>query len=115
MKRLLFFIPLAIISCIQENPVITISNNTEINYDSIKVYSTPNFPTIFRNLGSKETMDGQILFDNKNTSDGAYTIQIYENGIIIRHESFGYYTNGRSLNRKIKVVIEPDTLKVSFK
>lgn len=28
---------------------------------------------------------------------------------------FGYYTNGRSLNRKFKIIIEPDTIKIKSK
>ncbi|MGV8090406.1 MAG: hypothetical protein AB2L24_00890 [Mangrovibacterium sp.] len=115
MKRLLFIIPFALFACIPDNPGIEISNNTMVKYDSIKVFSTPNIPTIFKNVRPKDDLNARILFDKNNLSDGAYTIQIYKDGKIVRYKSFGYYTNGKSLNRKIKVVIEPDTLKVSFK
>jgi hypothetical protein len=42
-------------------------------------------------------------------------IQIYKNGMVDQQKSFGYYTNGRSLNRKIIIEIEPDTMKIVMK
>lgn len=115
MKRLIFVLSVLLFSCIKENPQIIIENDTQIKFDSIKVFTTPNIPTIFRNVEPKFTLKGQINFDKTSLSDGGYTIQIFKDGKIYRQNNFGYYTNGRPLNRKFDIVIEPDTLKVSFK
>lgn len=115
MKKLILAFLTVLMACVSDNPKVTISNNTKTNYDSIRVFSTPNAPTIFKNIGANQVLNGRILFDQNNTSDGAYTIQIYMNGKIARQKCFGYYTNGKSLNRFINVVIEADTLKTTLK
>jgi hypothetical protein len=115
MKKLIFIIPFIFFACISESPKVKILNNTMITYDSIKVYSTPNVPTTFKNVEPKDRLAGRISFDVNNFSDGAYMIQIYNEGKIYRQNSFGYYTNGGSLSRKMKIVIEPDTLKFDLK
>ncbi len=115
MKRLIFIVLMALMACVSNNPKVSILNNTKNNYDSIRVFSTPNTATIFKNIGPNEVINGQIFFDEKDFSDGAYSIQIYSYGKIVRQRCFGYYTNGKSLNRLIKVVIEPDTIKVTLK
>jgi hypothetical protein len=85
-----------------------------INFDSIKVFSTLNMPTIFKNIEPNKVVNGRIIFDKNNRTDGAYIIQIYKDGKIVRQNNFGYYTNGKSLNRLLKIVIEADTIKISF-
>lgn len=115
MKILIVFVLMAFMACTSNSPRITVTNKTVINFDSIKVCSTLNMPTIFKNIEPNQTLNGRIAFDKNNTSDGAYFIQIYKDGKIVRQKYFGYYTNGKSLNRLIKVAIEADTLKMIFK
>jgi uncharacterized membrane protein len=72
--------PIAFISCLQQSPKIIIKNKTSVTFDSIKVYSNNENPTLFFDVSPKTVMNGKIQFDAKDASDGAYLIEIYNHG-----------------------------------
>lgn len=98
------------VSCLPQSPKIVINNKTNVTYDSIKVYSSPEIPTIFFNVSPKTVARGKIYFDANNSSDGSYMIEIYNSEVKPKIQNFGYYTNGAPLNRKIKIEIFSDTI-----
>ena len=55
----------------------------------------------------------KIVFGEEILGDGAYILKFEKNQIHFL-ESFGYYTNGSSLNGAIIVTIEPDTIVFSY-
>jgi hypothetical protein len=103
-------------SCIPVNePELIIENNSNITFDSIKVFTTIKLPIVFYSLKPNQKAKGNILFDKSKQGDGCYKIVIYSKGNIFKKECFGYYTNGSSLNRKFSIKIEQDTIKVISK
>lgn len=113
-KSILIILVLSV-SCIRQDPKITVYNNSGITYDSISVSTIGGQSTVFRNVEGKSRSKGIIDFANTLGNDGCYTIEIYKNDSIIRRKNFGYYTNGASLNYSFKVNIESDTIIVSEK
>lgn len=107
---------LLVISCMpKDNPKVTITNNSEIFFDSIKVFSSIRNQTVFYKIGKHQKVKGRILFDEKNKGDGAYQVLIYEKDSLYINRSFGYYTNGASLNYRFDILIEKDTLIIDEK
>tara|TARA_R110000868_G_scaffold411447_4_gene704015 strand:+ start:284 stop:637 length:354 start_codon:yes stop_codon:yes gene_type:complete len=117
MKKLLSIIIIVFFSsCTPINePKLIIENNSKITFDSIKVFTSISFPTIFYSLKPNQKAKGKVLFDVSKQGDGCYKIVIYSKGDIFKKECFGYYTNGSSLNRKFNITIEKDTIKVTSK
>jgi len=103
-------------SCIpSKEPKLTIVNNSDIDYDSIKVFTTIEKPTIFYNVLIDSRVKGKILFNSKKKGDGCYKINLFNDGSLIKKECFGYYTNGASGNYSFKVMIEKDTIRIESK
>ena len=113
MKKFIILFTIVVISCIGDNPKLTIRNETLINYDSIKVYSSEHTPTVFKDFHPNTTRKGYVAFNKNNVGDGAYNIQIYNDGKLLKQMCFGYFTNGKSLNRLIYIEIKPDTIIVA--
>jgi hypothetical protein len=111
MKKYVFLLaPIVFVSCLQQSPKIVIKNKTTVTFDSIRVHTTPDIPTIFYDVSPKTVVKGKIFFDTKNTADGAYMIEIYNSGKNLKTQNFGYYTNGAPTNRKIEIEIFTDTI-----
>lgn len=109
---IIIIISVLLTSCLPRNePKIIVKNNTNIKFDSIRVYTSINLPTIFYELKPNQSVKGKILFDKNKKGDGCYKITIHKNGDVSKKECFGYYTNGASLSRKFNIYIEKDTMK----
>ncbi|MCX7551702.1 hypothetical protein [Xanthomarina sp. F2636L] len=113
---LLLSFTLLIFSCFpRKEPGISISNNCDVDYDSIKVFTSIEKPTLFYNIKANSRVKGKILFDNNKKGDGCYKILVYKEEILKFNDCFGYYTNGASLNYGFEISIESDTLIVKSK
>lgn len=113
MKKIsLLLIGLAFIGCVKNNPTVTITNNSSQIYDSIYVYASKTNPSVFKNIKSNDKVTGVIVFDNTIQEDGSYTIRLFKNNEAVRQKSFGYYTNGASLDSNFEIVIESDSIKI---
>ena len=115
MKNLLYVFILFLVACISDNPIISISNKSQATYDSIKVFTSINSQIVFMKVKPKDVVKGKIVFDKKNTADGEYHVQLFLNGKMVIEKGFGYFTNGASLNRSFKIIIEADTIRIISK
>lgn len=113
-KIITFLSSLVLISCIQDEPLVVLINESGEQYDSAQVFSTPNLPTTFNMLTTDDRRKGVILFDKTIQSDGTYGIKLYKGSEVVRSRYFGYYTNGGSLNKNFKITIERDTIIVEY-
>ncbi|MEP0987649.1 hypothetical protein [Ekhidna sp.] len=115
MKRYFFLIAIGMISgCVKNHPDIEIYNQSDSVFDSLHVYAHSNRPTTFKNIQLDSKHSGRILFDESIKYDGAYQIDLFNNGEIVKHYNFGYFTNGSSLNRSFNVKILNDSIKVEM-
>lgn len=115
MKKYVIFLALInFVSCLPQSPKIVIYNKTNITYDSIKVYTSPEISTVFFDVTPKAVMKGKIKFDSNNNSDGAYIIEMYNSEKTSKLQNFGYYTNGAPLHRKIEIEIYPDRIGIRY-
>ena len=113
MKRIcIFLVYCFFISCVKDQPKIRIVNNSGMAYDSIHIFALEYKKTVFKNIKPGDKMEGVIVFDDKNTGDGCYKLLLFKNEDLIKNECFGYYTNGKSLDRKFNITIETDTIKI---
>lgn len=95
-----------LLSCINENPRVELFNNSDQTIDSVSIFvSTHCLPLIIKDIKSQEKKKGILYFCNDLTSDGSYGIEIYDKGKVVSQTGFGYYTNGKSLNRSFKITI----------
>ena len=117
MKRIIIvFVVLFLNSCLpKEKPHVVIKNKTKHTFDSIMVYTSIKLPTVFYSVEPNSIVKGVFLFDKDKYGDGNYKIAIYRNGSLYQNKGFGYYTNGGSLNRRFKIIIETDSIKVVSK
>lgn len=115
MKQICIFLVCCFFSCIKDQPEIRIINNSDMAYDSIQVFSSERMKTVFKNVKPGDRTNGMITFDDSNAGDGCYKLLLFKNGEIFKNECFGYYTNGKSLNRKFNIFIEADTIKIVSK
>ena len=106
---LLFFV---ITGCVQNEPTVTLINDSREKYDSVQVFSSAVLPTTFTDILPDEERSGKIHFDAKNQNDGAYGLKLYKGNEVIRSRYFGYYTNGASLNSNFTIRVESDTILV---
>lgn len=118
MKKILTLILMIFFSScsfIQENPKLIIENNSNVTFDSIKAYTSVEFPTNFYSINPSEKVEGYIKFNPEEKNDGCYKFIIYQQGNKYKETCFGYYTNGSSLNKEFHIKIETDTIKIESK
>lgn len=101
-------------SCEWDNPKIKIINNsgeliTSLEY-GVKIGNLDQVDT----LHSGDELVSKIVFSEDVKGDGAYILKFEKNGES-HNKSFGYYTNGSTLDRKIIVDIKPDTIIYTYK
>jgi hypothetical protein len=104
---LLFFV---ITGCVQNEPTVTLINDSREKYDSVQVFSSVALPTTFTKFKPGDKRSGRIHFDAKKKNDGAYGLKLYKGNEVIRSRYFGYYTNGASLNSNFTIRVESDTI-----
>ena len=96
-----------------DNPRITINNNTKETLTEIEFGIESAFIADVDSLAARESYASKIIFDESVKSDGSYFIKYNVSGVQHIH-SFGYFTNGKSMNRLITVDIETDTIYYSY-
>lgn len=112
----LFTFQIVLFSCFpKKNPKVSIENLSNYTIDSIKVFTSSNLPTVFYSLKTKNKVEGNILFDRTRKGDGCYKFALYKNGSLFKHQCFGYYTNGASLDRGFDISILKDTIIIKTK
>lgn len=111
----IIFILILLLGCVKDHPNVIVINKSNMFFDSIQVYATPKKPTTFKNIKSNITFRGEILFDESMSSDGAYTIQLFKGNDTLKNYSFGYFTNGASLNRAFMIEVKNDTIIINSK
>jgi hypothetical protein len=96
-----------------DNPRITINNNTKETLTEIEFGIESAFIADVDSLAARESYASKIIFDERVKGDGAYILKYNVSGVQHTH-SFGYFTNGKSMNRLINVDIETDTIYYSY-
>lgn len=116
MNNLIFLllIFLLFISCKWDNPKIEIINNSGEDITSLEYGITTSKLHNADTLHRGEKLLSKIVFNDEVKGDGAYILRFVRDGNSY-NESFGYYTNGSTLNRKIVVNIKSDTIIYTFK
>lgn len=95
----------------KRQPDLILLNNSSTSFEAI--YTSTSGSTDSVNIGSLSVgkeLKSRFSIDDLDTSDGCYFIRaLGDDGRVIT-KCFGYYTNGSSLNRGFKLIIENDTL-----
>ncbi len=111
MKTLVYLLIILVSSScvVRDNPIIKITNNTNITLDSIEVFAHPSNKTVFRSIKPKDKIEGIISFKGISKQDGGIDLFVYNKSK--RHVAgLSYYTNGGSLDYGFKVSIASDTI-----
>jgi len=112
MKKItiLFIVLSTLISCLfRDNPIVKIKNSSNKTIDSIEIFAYTSHKTVFKNVKPNERVKGIIELNNLSNNDGNYNIKVYSNNLM-KQQSFGYFTNGASLDYQFNIAIEKDTI-----
>jgi len=118
MKRLLYIVVLLAISCQNSDSKgvkIEIINQAKNTVSQIKFYTSNGKNTL--DLGALEPNESFIGFLSMEfeQSDGSYILDFKRKNLQIDHFVSGYFTNGAPIDKKIEVIILPDTVMWQFK
>lgn len=110
---LIWIIIFALSSCSMDNPRIEIKNNTKDVITDLEFGIDYGNMNKIDSLLSGKSFSSKIIFDDSIIGDGSYILKYNINDVQKVH-SFGYFTNGKSMNSRITVNIETDTVKYSY-
>jgi len=118
MKYLLFFlITILLISCVgpfgNKSIKIRILNSSNSVISNVKITTSENLDSLyFLDMAIYERRSGNLNMA-KNKIDGEYRLSYKQNGKY-HFAKDGYYTNGRSLNYSMNIVVKSDTILIKF-
>ncbi|QBO59174.1 hypothetical protein [Chryseobacterium salivictor] len=99
---------------IENGIIVEIENNSKLSVIGVQFYTTEKLITLdFDKIKPEETMSGFLSMKN-NKSDGGYVLDFIGANGEKEHTVVGYYTNGGSLDRKVKFTIETKKTLVKF-
>jgi len=112
----LFFLIIIVTSgCHKQHPDVIIYNETENYFDSVHVQATQGRITSFKKIEPYSKYKSKIFFDSLMISDGGYLLNLFIDADTLMSRSFGYYTNGESMNSAFLIRIKNDTIEVESK
>jgi len=97
-------------SClIDQNPKFKIVNYSDEQFDSIVLYTNHRSQTLEK-VFPESSHKGRLSFDPSTKGDGMYGIDLYQKDSIVRFQSWGYFTNGASLNYSFRIELFQDSI-----
>jgi hypothetical protein len=118
MKCLLFFlITILLISCVgpfgNKSIKVRVLNSSNSVISNVKITTSENLDSLFfPDMDIYERRSGNLNM-KKNKTDGEYRVSYKQNGKY-HFVKEGYYTNGRSLNYSMNIVVKSDTVLIKF-
>ncbi len=117
MKKIFFgILILTLISCNYGKNGITaeIKNSSDKTIQNVIFSSDKNTKLEFDKIEPNQTVKKFLDMTNNQKGDGAYGLSFERENGKEEHTGGGYYTNGGSLDRKVKCEIKNDTILINF-
>ncbi|TKC05456.1 hypothetical protein FA048_17150 [Pedobacter polaris] len=114
---LLSLLTISLLSCVgpfgNKSIKVKIINESQVAISNVKLTTSENLDSLFFAYIESDAKESGNLNLEKNKTDGEYNLSFKQNGKYHIVKS-GYYTNGRSLDYSMNIVVKNDTAFVSY-
>lgn len=101
-------------SCVSNEVSIIVENKSDKSINQINFGINGKSKSKSALFEPNETFNGKIIFDNDVVGDGNYFIELFFNDGSKKNKNFGYYTNGKPLNKSILLKVKNDTITIEY-